>query len=304
MSTLSMWVVIVAAVLVASFVLLRFLRTRQDSRDDAEHLGRLLGRTTATASKNDDAPQPGAIRRRLIAAGWNTTPAIAISSLVLIGFLVALLVASVSPGLFWAGPVAGIAVAWLISSTSSEIARQRAWKFENRLVDAIDLTVGALAAGQTPADAIASGAGGALEPVRSELRHLADQLNASVPVDRAVRRMVLRYDSEGVRIFTQLLIAKWEIGGPLGPALQAATRTMRHGLRLRGQLHTHISGAQTAAIVVAILPYLLVAVFLWKRPEALALVWRLRWGPQMFASAIFLQLAGFVWLRRILRIEL
>jgi tight adherence protein B len=304
MSTLSVWIMIVALVLLAAFVLLRFLRTRQDSRDDAEHLGRLLGRTTASTTKEDDTPEPGAIERRLIAAGWNTTPAIAISLLVLIAVLVALLVASVSPGLFWAGPVAGIAAVWLISSTLSEAARQRAWKFENRLVDAIDLTVGALAAGQNPADAIASGAGGALEPVRSELRHLADQLNASVPVDRAVRRMVLRYDSEGVRIFTQLLIAKWEIGGPLGPALQAATRTMRHGLRLRDKLQTHIAGAQTAAIVVAILPYLLVAVFLWKRPEALTLVWRLRWGPQMFACAILLQLAGFVWLRRILRIEL
>ena len=304
MSTPSLLLVIVAAVLVVSFVVFRFLRTRQDSRDDAEHLGRLLGKTTVSTAKDDDAPEPGTIERRLIAAGWNTTPAIAISLLVLIALLVALLVASVSPGLFWAGPVAGIAVAWLISSTLSEAARQRAWKFENRLVDAIDLIVGALAAGQNPADAIASGAGGALEPVRSELRHLADQLNASVPVDRAVRRMVLRYDSEGVRIFTQLLIAKWEIGGPLGPALQAATRTMRHGLRLRDKLQTHIAGAQTAAIVVAILPYLLVAAFLWKRPEALALVWRLRWGPQLFASAILLQLAGFVWLRRILRIEL
>jgi tight adherence protein B len=304
MSTLSVWIVIVAVVLIAAFVLLKFLRTRQDSRDDAEHLGRLLGRPTAPTTKQDEAPEPGRIERRLLAAGWNTTPAIAISLLVLIAVLAALLVASISPGLFWAGPVAGIAVVWLISSTLAEIARQRAWKFENRLVDAIDLSVGALAAGQNPADAIASAADGALEPVRSELRHLADQLNASVPVDRAVRRMAARYDSEGVRIFTQLLIAKWEIGGPLGPALQAATRTMRHGLRLRGQLQTHITGAQTAAIVVAILPYLLVAVFLWKRPESLALVWRLRWGPQLFASAILLQLAGFVWLRRILRIEL
>jgi tight adherence protein B len=240
----------------------------------------------------------------LRAAGLNLPAATAIGIITGIALLAAMAVFALSPGLYWAGPLAALAVFWLISSTIAEMARQRSWRFENRLVDAIDLTVGALSAGQTPVDAIASGAEGSLDPVKSELRDLANQLRASVPIERAVRGLVLRYDSEGVRIFTQLLIAKWEVGGPLGPALQAVTRTMRHGLRLRGQLYTHVAGAQTSAIVVALLPYILVAVFLWKRPEALAVVWQLRWGPQLFAAAILLQLAGFVWLRRILRIEL
>jgi tight adherence protein B len=140
--------------------------------------------------------------------------------------------------------------------------------------------------------------------VRRELRDLAAQLRGSVPVESAVQRMLTRYDSESVRIFTQLVIAKWEVGGPLAPALQAVTRTMRHGQRLRAQLHTHVMGAQTAAIVVAVIPYLLMAVFLWKRPQSLAGVWGLPWGPQAFVAAVVLQLIGFVTLRQILRTEL
>jgi tight adherence protein B len=218
--------------------------------------------------------------------------------------LVALIVVTFLPGLLWFGPLAALGVVWLVSSLVTEVARQRAWRFENRLVEAVELMVGALSAGQSPVDAIGSGAEGALEPVKSELRELAAQLRASVPIERAVRRIVLRYDSDSVRIFSQLLIAKWEVGGPLAPALQAVTKTMRHSLSLRGKLHTQIAGAQSAAVLVSILPYLIIAVFIWKRPEALTVVWRLPWGPQLFASAIFLQIAGFVWLRRILRIEL
>ncbi len=304
MSPLSTLILIVIAAIVAIFATWRLLRTRSEARQDEAHLGRLLGKdVTATADPVEEKP-PGFLERRLLAAGLPLSPAMAIAILVLIALLVALAVVTMAPGLYWAGPLAGIAVAWLIWSTIIEAARQRAWRFENRLVDAIDLTVGALSAGQSPTEALASGAEGAMEPVRRELTELAVQLRASVPIDRAVLPIVLRYDSESVRIFTQLLIAKWEVGGPLAPALQAVTRTMRHSISLRGKLYTHIAGAQTGAILVAILPYLLIAIFAWKRPEALAIVWALPWGPQLFVTAIFLQLAGFVWLRRILRIEL
>jgi tight adherence protein B len=303
-SQLSALILIAAVLIVAAFAVWRLLRTRSEVRQDSEHLGRLLGKdSTASADASEEKPL-GFLERRLLAAGLGMSPAIAISILVLIGVLVALAVLTIAPGLYWAAPLAGLAMVWLIWSTMIEAARQRAWRFENRLVDAIDLTVGALSAGQTPTEALASGAEGAMEPVRSELTEVAAQLRASVPIERAVRQMVLRYDSESVRIFTQLLVAKWEIGGPLAPALQAVTRTMRHSVSLRGKLYTHIAGAQTGAIMVAILPYLLIAIFAWKRPEALAIVWALPWRPQLFVAAIFLQLAGFIWLRRILRIEL
>jgi tight adherence protein B len=303
-SQLSALILIAAVLIAAAFAVWRLLRTRSEVRQDEAHLGRLLGKDAAASADSIEEKPLGSLERRLLAAGLGFSPAMAVSILVLIGVLVALAVLTMAPGLYWAAPLAGLAMVWLIWSTMIEAARQRAWRFENRLVDAIDLTVGALSAGQSPSDALSSGADGAMEPVRSELSEVAAQLRASVPVERAVRQMVLRYDSESVRIFTQLLIAKWEIGGPLAPALQAVTRAMRHSVSLRGKLYTHIAGAQTGAIMVAILPYLLIAIFAWKRPEALAIVWALPWGPQLFVTAIFLQLAGFIWLRRILRIEL
>jgi tight adherence protein B len=294
----------VAAIAVIVFATVKVVRGRRELRADEFHLGRLLGRIEADVPVPVDEKEPGPFARRLQAAGiaW---PAGAVLGLVLLlGFIVMLLVAGLSPRMTWAAPLAALVLVWMLVSLLSEAARQRAWRFEQRLVDAIDLMVGALSAGQNPADAIGSGGDGALEPVKSELHELSAQLRASVPIERAVRRMLARYDSEGVRIFTQLLIAKWEVGGPLAPSLQAVTRTMRHGQRLRGQLHTHVAGAQTAAIIVAVIPYLLVAVFLWKRPEALESVWALPWGPQLFVGAVVLQLVGFITLRRILRIEL
>jgi Flp pilus assembly protein TadB len=292
-----------AALAVIAFITVRFMRARRVLRADQSHLGRLLGRDVdAEEPVAEETPSP--LARRFRAAGLHLPVSLILWGIAVIAFIVMVAVSGLSPRMRWAGPIAAVVTVWTIFSLTSEAARQRAWRFERRLADAIDLMVGALSAGQTPAEAIASAAEGALDPVKSELGELANQLRSSVPIERAVKRIVERYDSEGVRIFTQLLIAKWEVGGPLAPSLQAVTRTMRHGLRLRGQLHTHVAGAQTAAVVVSLVPYLLIAFFLWKRPDSLALVWRLPWGPQLFAGAVVLQLIGFIWLRRILRIEL
>ncbi len=305
MSGLSVWILGVVVLAVIVFLIVRSIRLSRNRADDELHLGRLLaGRQALDETETGDEPRPGRIERTLRGAGIGIPVPLAIVLIVFAGVIVTLLAMNISPVLVWAAPLAGLAAVWILWSLINEVARQRAWRFENRLVDAIDLMAGALSAGQNPVDALASAAEGALEPVKRELLFAAEQLRGSVPIERALRRLSIRYDCEGVRIFTQLLIAKWEVGGPLAPVLQVVNRTMRHGLGLRAKLHTHVSGAQMSAIIVAIIPYLLIAFFAWKRPESIDRVWALPWGPQLFVGAIFLQIAGFTWLRRILRTEL
>jgi tight adherence protein B len=305
MSGLSQFILAVVVVAIIVFLIARSVRLSRGRAEDAIHLERLLaGRQAAEEPEQVEERPPGRLERALRAAGVGMPPLVAMVLIIVIGATVTLLAAGISPVLVWAAPLAGLAAVWILFSLINEAARQRAWRFENRLVDAIDLMAGALSAGLSPVEAMASAAEGALEPVKSELRFAAEQLNASVPIERALRRLSVSYDCEGVRIFTQLLIAKWEIGGPFAPVLQSVNRTMRHGIRLRAQLHTHVAGAQTSAIIVALIPYLLIAFFAWKRPEAISRIWTLPWGPQMFVGAIVLQVAGFTWLRRILRTEL
>jgi tight adherence protein B len=305
MSGLSQFILAVVVVAIIVFLIARSVRLSRGRAEDAIHLERLLaGRQAAEEPEQVEERPPGRLERALRAAGVGMPPLVAMVLIIVIGTAVTLLAAGISPVLVWAAPLAGLAAVWILFSLINEAARQRAWRFENRLVDAIDLMAGALSAGLSPVEAMASAAEGALEPVKSELRFAAEQLNASVPIERALRRLSVSYDCEGVRIFTQLLIAKWEIGGPFAPVLQSVNRTMRHGIRLRAQLHTHVAGAQTSAIIVALIPYLLIAFFAWKRPEAISRIWTLPWGPQMFVGAIVLQVAGFTWLRRILRTEL
>jgi len=276
-------------------------------QQDRRHIRRL---TRRRSSEEEDRPEAERsvetpwMEHRLRAAGLEfpaIVGSIAVAFVVAFAFFVTILL---FPRSWWIAPIVAIVVLWAMYALVEEYSRYRAWRFENGLVDTIDLMVGALSAGENPVDAMASAAYGSQEPVRSEFRELVTRIQAALPIERAVARMVARYDSEGVRLFTQLLIVKWDVGGPLAPTLKAVNRTIREGIKLRRQLFATMSTAQMTAVAVAAMPYLLIPFFLWQRPQALQKLWAHPLGPQLVLWAIVIQIIGFIWLRRILRTEL
>lgn len=271
-------------------------------RAERERLSRLIGREQTDEA--EASPQPSRLRRMLMAAGLDVSPALVLAVLVLVGIVFGWAIGSMFGQNIIVSIAAGAFALWLCFAAVSEAARLRTWKFESRFVDAIDLAAGALAAGEEPADAFEHAAEASEEPVRGELLDFVNRIRASVPIETALRPMMERYDCEAVRLFSQLLIAKWEIGGQLAPALKDISKTVRSGVRLRRQLHASISGAQAAGLIVAATPYILLTVFLFKRPEALTKIWSYVYGPQLFFAAVMLQIVGLMWLRRLLRTEL
>lgn len=284
----------------AAFMWLAFRPLRQQ-RAERERLSRLIGRED---SSEPPPPNAAPMRRKLMAAGLGVSPPLVMIVLVLIAGGFAAVIAMMFGGNPIVALVAGGFALWLCFSAIGEAGRIRTWRFETRFVDSLDLAAGALAAGEEPAEAFEHAAESSQDPVRVELQELVGRIRASVPIESAVRPLAERYDCEAVRLFSQLLIAKWEIGGQLAPAIRDITRTVRNGIRLRRQLHASISGAQVAGILIATIPYVVIALYVFRRPDALAKIWAYSYGPQLFFSAVVLQIVGLVWLRRLLRTEL
>lgn len=185
-----------------------------------------------------------------------------------------------------------------------EWGRFRARRFERQLSDAVDHLVSALMAGENPTGALESAAASSPRAVRAELEEVVHRLGLGMSIRRAVARMVARYDSEGVRLFTQTLMVKWQTGGDLAPVLRSVAAIMRERLRLNMRLRTELTGVQVAGVLLALLPYLVLPVFLMIRPDWPATLVEHPLGPRLLVSAIVLQVAGLLWLRRILKIEL
>jgi tight adherence protein B len=291
-------VLLIIAVLVADL-----LRDRRRSQELLSPEKRDRNRELDSAS---DGPPPrrSRVEQRLRAAGLQLDAATWITAQVLLSAGVLLVGLELFPGALLAVVATAGFVAYLPDALVRAWGSRRARRFEARLVDAVDFMVSALHGGENATQAMVSAAAAAEEPVKTELREVVHRLGLGMPLDRALGRIVEGYDSEGSRIFTQALQAKLEAGGNLAPVLKAVNQILRERLKLRMKLKSQLSGAQFSAIVIALLPYTLIPIYLWRKPDWVERLWHHPLGPQLLFFACLLQIFGFLWLRRILKMEL
>ena len=244
----------------------------------------------------------GTVARRLLAAGMPFGP---IGYLILNVVLVALVLLLFIwiPGSWVSALLVAAVMVLLVWSVIGAVARYRARTFEEKLVDGVDVMVSALFAGEGLEASLRSAAEVSVPAVARELKEVGDRLELGMEMEQAVRRRAESRDSEGVRLFTRTLVAKSQSGGDLAPVLKSVAQIMRDRLRMRLRMQAQMAGARMAAVMIALMPYLLLPVFLWRRPDWLARLFGHPAGVQLFIAAILLQVIGFLWLRRLMRVE-
>jgi len=278
-------------------------RESRRRRAEREHLDRVAGDATGGDDTRNEDQRTGRFERRLRAAGLALPPWAFLVSLLVAACGFGLLVWLALPQIPLAALLAAILAAWVPLSMIDAVAYRRARTFLEKLVDAVDVMCAALDGGEPPANALATAAGAAEGAAKVELREAYQRIQVGFSVRRGFARMVERYDSEGVRLITQTLIVKWQAGGDMAPVLRAVNLVARDRLRQERELRTHLAGAQASAMLTALLPYLLLPVFVWKRPDWFRQLTGTQLGLQLLTAAILLQFVGFLWLRRLMRVE-
>jgi tight adherence protein B len=298
-------VLLLLALGVVVFAAGELLREARLRRAERRHLDRVTAEDATGAGEDTrgEAPMPaGRLESRLRGAGLGLPAWLFVAAVALFALAIAFAVWAVLPKVPIAGVFAGVLAFYVPFSVVEAAAHRRARKFLEKLVDAIDVMCAALDGGEPPTNALASAAQSAEEPARTELREAHHRIQLGFSVRRSFARMVERYDSEGVRLITQTLIVKWQAGGDLAPVLRSVNQIARERLRHDRELRTHLAGAQASAVLTALLPYLLLPFFLWRRPEWFHELTGTALGLQLLTVAILLQFVGFLWLRRLMRV--
>ncbi len=269
---------------------------------ERRHLER-LGESDAEEEASGERTLLPAVDRRLKAAGLAVGGLVWLATSALLAALVFFAVFEAFPGSLAAAGLAALLAAWLPWSLLGAWARRRARRFEEKLVDGVAFMISALQAGENPTRALASAADAAEGAVSVELRRLVDRLDVGMGIRQAMQPLVEGYDSEGTRLFTQSLAAKWAAGGNMAPVLERVNQIIRERLSMRLRLRAEMAGARLAAVLIALLPYLLIPVLFWRRPEWARALLAHPVGLQLLFMALMLQLVGVLWLRRIMRFE-
>lgn len=186
-----------------------------------------------------------------------------------------------------------------------QIKRRRRMKaFEAGLPEAIDLMTRAIRAGHPFSAGVAMVADESPEPVSGEFRRLFDEMRFGMPFDDSILGMTDRVNLIDTRMFATAVLVQREVGGNLAEILDNLAGTIRARFSIRRQLRVITAQGRLSGYILSALP-LAVGFGLWVlNPGFMAPLLEQPVGHAMIVGAIVMQIIGYLWIRKIVNIEI
>jgi tight adherence protein B len=181
---------------------------------------------------------------------------------------------------------------------------KRLYAFEEMLPEAIDLLARAIRAGHPISAGLKMVADETSEPIASEFRRTHEENRFGVPFDDALLAMADRVDIVDVRILTTAILIQREVGGNLAEILDNLANVIRVRFTIRRQLRVYTAQGRFSGYVLAVLPIAVGTAIYSLNPPYIRLLFEEPVGRLMLITAIVFQIIGFLWIRKIVDIEI
>jgi tight adherence protein B len=283
-------------------------------------LARLQPMNTAEAEEDNDLLRPGELRStfpalldrvpwfrdlalRLRQAGVKISPQ---SFVLLIGgsgaaFGLLVWVTTLSPMI---ASVTAVGAALLPEIWLRQRRKRRLRKFEEQFPEAIDLLGRAIRAGHPLSAGIRMVADESPEPIAGEFRQAFEEQRFGLPFDDALLGLTDRNELMDVRIFVTAVLIQREVGGNLAEVLDKISQTVRARFAIQRQLRVYTAQGRLSGYVLGVMPIAVAAaIFAINRDYARMLITE-PLGRIMVVIALVMQLLGYLWIRRIVDIEI
>ena len=229
-----------------------------------------------------------------------------LSSVLLVAVLLGLMLAFVA-ALFthapWSMPM-GFAAGFGLPFMVLKIKRgRRMHAFEEQFPEALDLIARALKAGHAFATGLKMVADEMEEPVGPEFRKTFDEQNFGLPLKDSLDNLAVRIPILDVRFFATAVLIQRETGGNLSEILENLGHVVRERFKILRQVRVYTAHGRLTGYVLLALPAFLSVALMFINPDHMNLLFRERMGQQMLMAAIVMQTFGFLWIKKIVKIE-
>ena len=180
----------------------------------------------------------------------------------------------------------------------------RFYKFEEQLPEAIDMLGRAIRAGHPLSSGLKMVADEASEPVASEFRRTHEEHRFGLAFEDAILAMADRVKIVDVRILVTAILIQREVGGNLAEILDNLSQVIRARFTIRRQLRVYTAQGRFSGYVLAALPICVGAAVYSLNPPYIMLLFTDPLGKLMVFVAVLFQFIGFLWIRKIVNIEI
>jgi tight adherence protein B len=185
---------------------------------------------------------------------------------------------------------------------SLRAGRRRA-RFEEQLPATLHLLAGALQAGHSLQQAVATAAQEAGDPIAGELQRVLTEARLGRPLEDAFDAMAQRVGSVDFQWTVMAINLQRQVGGNLAEVLGTVGQTIRERSALQRQVRALSAEGRLSCTILTVLPVLMFGALLLLNPVFLAPLYTTRTGQLMLAVAAVLMVVGVVWMKKLTRIE-
>ena len=176
-------------------------------------------------------------------------------------------------------------------------------RFEEQFPEALDLLSRAIKAGHAFQTAMGMVADEGAEPMGPEFRKAFEEQNYGLPLKDALNNMAIRMPLIDVRFFATAVLIQRETGGNLSEILDNLAYVVRERFKILRQVRVYTAHGRMTGYVLLALPAFLAIALMFINPEHMNLLFTERAGKMMVAATVILQTIGYLWIRKIVTIE-
>jgi len=206
-------------------------------------------------------------------------------------------------GWWWMGLIGAIAIGCIPYWVVFRKKEMRRRMFENQFPDALDLMTGALRSGMAFTGALQVVSEESPDPVATEFRIVFEEHRLGLSLRESLEAMTTRIDSTKLRLFVTAVLIQKDTGGNLAEILDGTAYVIRDRFRILGDVRTITAQARLSGTILTVLPMILAAVLLMVVPDYMKVLVTDPVGPYLIGVAVFLQIVGYLAMRKIIQIK-
>jgi tight adherence protein B len=176
--------------------------------------------------------------------------------------------------------------------------------FEEFLPESIDLVGRALRAGHPLSAGFKMAADDGPDPVAAEFRRVFEEQRFGLPLQDSLLGMADRVNLVDVRILVTAILIQREVGGNLAEILDNLSAVVRARFTIRRQVRVYTAQGRMTGYLLSALPLIIFAILYTLNGKYMSILFTDPVGKILVGVAISMQLIGFVWIRKIIKIEI
>jgi tight adherence protein B len=203
----------------------------------------------------------------------------------------------------WVMPIGFVLGASLLPLMVRRKRTKRLDKFEEHFPEALDLLSRGIRAGHAFSAGMKMVADELPEPVGPEFRKAFEEQNFGLPLKESLNNLALRVPLLDVRFFSTAVLIQRETGGNLSEILDTLANVVRERFKIRRQVRVHTAHGRFTGWVLMALPAFLAVALSFINPDHMKLLFENRLGQMMIIASVVMQAVGFVWIKKVIKIE-